>query len=90
VGDYIVVARRNGKDWYVGAMTDWTPRSLEIPLDFLGPGPHFAEMWSDAPETADDPNFLAKEERNVSAQDKIQAKLASGGGWVMHVKPADP
>ena len=28
IAEYVVVARRNGKDWYVGAMTDWTPRNL--------------------------------------------------------------
>ncbi|MBI1984057.1 MAG: glycoside hydrolase family 97 catalytic domain-containing protein, partial [Acidobacteria bacterium] len=88
VGDYIVVARRNANDWYLGAMTDWTPRSLEIPLDFLGPGSYVAEIWSDAPETAGDPNVLVKDRRSVSAQDTIRAKLSSGGGWVLHVKPA--
>ena len=29
IGDYVVVARRSGRDWYVGAMTDWTPRELD-------------------------------------------------------------
>ena len=32
IGDYVVVARRKGQDWFVGAMTDWTPRELEIDL----------------------------------------------------------
>ncbi|MBI1941322.1 MAG: glycoside hydrolase family 97 C-terminal domain-containing protein, partial [Acidobacteria bacterium] len=69
-------------------MTDWTPRSLEIPLDFLGPGSYVAEIWSDAPETAGDPDVLVKDRRSVLAQDTIRAKLSSGGGWVLHVKPA--
>ena len=38
IADYVVVARRNGKDWYVGAMTDWTARNLEIDLSFLPEG----------------------------------------------------
>ena len=28
IGDYVVVARRSGQDWYIGAMTDWEPREL--------------------------------------------------------------
>src|SRR5204863_4658983 len=39
IGDYVVVARRRGRDWFVGAMTDWTPRELEIDLaSFLPAG----------------------------------------------------
>src|SRR5207244_6844968 len=38
IADYVVVARRNGRDWYVGAMTNWTPRELEVNLSFLSDG----------------------------------------------------
>ena len=39
IGDYVVVARRKGQDWFVGAMNDWTPRELEIDLaSFLPAG----------------------------------------------------
>ena len=38
IGEYVVVARRNGREWYVGAMTDWTARELEIDLSFLPDG----------------------------------------------------
>ena len=89
VGDYIVLARRKGSDWYIGAMTDWTPRTLDVPLNFLPAGSYQAEIWSDTPETEKNPNILVKDQRTVAAQDRIQAKLAAGGGWVMHIKSAD-
>ncbi len=38
ISDYVVVARRNGNDWYIGAMNDWTARELEIDLSFLPAG----------------------------------------------------
>ena len=38
IADYVAVARRSGRDWYVGAMTDWTPRELEIDFSFLPEG----------------------------------------------------
>ena len=38
VSDYIAIARRSGETWYVGAMTDWDSRTLELNLDFLGEG----------------------------------------------------
>ncbi|HVI78653.1 MAG TPA: glycoside hydrolase family 97 protein, partial [Candidatus Acidoferrum sp.] len=38
ISDYVLLARRNGRDWYVGAMTDWTQRDLDVDLSFLGDG----------------------------------------------------
>ena len=38
-GEHAVIARRLGKDWYLGAITNWSPRQVEIPLTFLGPRP---------------------------------------------------
>ncbi|MCB0732905.1 MAG: glycoside hydrolase family 97 catalytic domain-containing protein, partial [Ignavibacteriae bacterium] len=35
IGDYTLLARRNGDDWYIGAITDWIPREFEINFDFL-------------------------------------------------------
>src|SRR5438128_1525370 len=37
VGEFIVIARRHGTSWYVGAMNAMKPRELELRLDFLGP-----------------------------------------------------
>lgn len=37
IADYVVVARRKGEIWYLAAITDWTPRDLEISLDFYLP-----------------------------------------------------
>jgi alpha-glucosidase len=46
VGDFLVVARRSGNDWYLAAMTDWTARTLEVPLTFLPAGTHAATIVS--------------------------------------------
>src|SRR5437764_12272139 len=47
IADYVVVARRNGRDWYVGAMTDWTARDLDIDLSFLPQGSFTMEAYQD-------------------------------------------
>ena len=40
IGDYVAVARRErgGHSWFVGAITDEEPRTLDVPLSFLTPG----------------------------------------------------
>ena len=43
IGEWAAVARRSGETWYVGAITDWTARELDIPTDFLGGGEWQAE-----------------------------------------------
>ena len=35
VSNYIVVARRNGEDWYIGAMTDWPRRDFDLKMCYL-------------------------------------------------------
>ncbi len=43
IGRYVTIARRSGSNWYLGAMTDWTPRTIRTPLAFLGRGLHGAD-----------------------------------------------
>jgi alpha-glucosidase len=38
VSEYVTVARKHGDEWYLGAMTNWTPREFTLALDFLGSG----------------------------------------------------
>lgn len=88
VGDFIAVARRHDDVWFVGAMTDWQPRSLELPLGFLGDGRFRAEIWQDAYESDDYPDRLMKAVMPVTAKDTLRAKMASGGGYVAVLRPA--
>src|SRR5690606_32548368 len=47
VSDYIVTARRKGDTWYLGAMTDWSARDIEIDLTFLPEGHYQMVSMSD-------------------------------------------
>ncbi len=48
IGEYAVVARRSGEDWYLGAMNADTPRRFEVRLDFLPSGrPFTAHVYRD-------------------------------------------
>ena len=76
-GEFIVIARRSGSNWYVGAMTDRKARDLEIPLNFLGEGEYRATVYSD--------DLAAKQEMatramTVTSGRSILLKLAGAGG----------
>jgi alpha-glucosidase len=85
VGDYVTVARRSGDDWYIGTMTDWTPRDLDIPLDFLPAGTFEARVWEDAPDSGENPDHLTTRTIPVTNRDTLQARLAPGGGQVVRI-----
>ena len=38
VGEYVAVARRKADNWFVGAMTNWDPRTLTLDFSFLPAG----------------------------------------------------
>ena len=81
VGEYLVVAREKDGVWYVGAMTDWTARDIEIDFSFLGEGTYNADVFSDgvnADRAAEDYRHSALK---LKSGDKVKVHLASGGGW---------
>ena len=47
VGEYVLLARRKGKDWYLGGMNNENPRELEVGLSFLPPGAFTADIYTD-------------------------------------------
>jgi alpha-glucosidase len=91
VGQYILIARRKGGDWYVGAITNHQARSLQIPLDFLGDGTYQADMYLDAPDAAQNPNHLTRKSLDgLSSRDHLSADLAAGGGMVIRLQKKNP
>uniref|UniRef100_UPI003216AC7B glycoside hydrolase family 97 protein n=1 Tax=uncultured Draconibacterium sp. TaxID=1573823 RepID=UPI003216AC7B len=82
VSDYIAVARRSGDTWYVGAMTDWDPRELELSLAFLGDGNYTMKVWKDGINADKHASDFAQEELTVTSSSNVKVKMAPGGGWV--------
>lgn len=88
VGEYILVARRRGRDWYVGAMTNWTARSLDVDLGFLGSGRWTAEIHRDGSNADRAAVDYVREMKDVSAAQTLRIQLAPGGGWVARLVTA--
>jgi alpha-glucosidase len=85
MGDYVVVARRKGRVWYVGGMTDWTARTLDIDLSFLPAGNFQMDSFEDGPN-ADRVGIDYKKRRtSVNRNQKLKIRMAPGGGWAARV-----
>lgn len=92
IGDYCVFARqkRDSQEWFLGAITDETPRMLTVSLKFLDPALRYkAQIYADG-EKADwksNPYDVAISEREVAASDSLQIRMASGGGCAIRFVP---
>lgn len=86
-GEYITIARRNGTEWFLGSMTNWSPRKLDLSLSFLGPGKYTAEIYADADDAAQYPKNVAIRKQTVDAQSTLKADLAPGGGYAVRFVP---
>lgn len=87
IGEYIAIARRSGKEWYCGAMTDWSAREMQIDLSFLPVGNFKIDEYRDgvnADRRADD---YRKVTHVVTKATKLTIKLAPGGGWAARIRP---
>ena len=89
VGKYVVEARRNGKNWYLAAISDREGRELSVPLKFLGKGQWKVTLWEDAPDAGQNPEHLVKSEKSVGPSDTLPLKLAPSGGTVAIFSPAE-
>ena len=87
IGKYAAVARRSGKSWHIGAITNWEKRELELSTDFLGKGEWTAEIFRDAAEADKEPMRYVREMRRIKAGEKLKVKLAPGGGFAARFTP---
>lgn len=83
-GEHIVMARRNGDDWWVGAMTNNDGRHLDIPLDFLDDGSYMATLYTDDPKVQTK-TMVKVDKKKVSKGKKLSLDLLPRGGAAIHI-----
>lgn len=84
IGEYIVTARRHGNTWYIGGITNWTPRDLTIDLSALKVANKQAVLFKDGINADHKASDYKKETVTISNQMNIH--LAPGGGFTMMIK----
>jgi alpha-glucosidase len=87
IGDYVLVARRSGRDWYVGAMTDWTARELEVDFSFLPEGSFKMDSYQDGVNANRYAGDYQKTAGRADRSTRLKIKLAEGGGWAARLRP---
>ena len=85
ISQYVLLARRNGSDWYVGAMTDWTPRDLEIDFSFLPDGNFTLDSYEDGVNADRNASDYRKTTKQINRTTKMKIHLAPGGGFAARI-----
>lgn len=93
VGEYVSIARKEkGTDkWFLGSITNESPRVVDLPLAFLDAGKAYViRVYKDAPDAHWDKNPTAYviEEGLVTSKEVLSVALAAGGGVAIHLQPA--
>ncbi|OJU53506.1 MAG: Retaining alpha-galactosidase [Bacteroidales bacterium 45-6] len=87
LGEYIVMARQKAENWYLGAMTNWDARTLEVDLSFLQTGNYAAEVFKDGLNADKKASDYKKEIIQIGKERKLKISMAPGGGYVMKIYP---
>ncbi len=86
MGDYIITARRKGDDWYIGGLTDNSPRDLKVDLRFLNPATRYkADIYADGVNAHRAGRDYRRSQMTVNNSSTLDLHLAPGGGFAIHI-----
>lgn len=85
-GEFVVIARRRGPDWFVGGVGNSEPRDVEVKLDFLDGAKFECELFADAPDAAVNAKNTMITKQAVAKGQSLRIKLAPAGGFAAIIK----
>lgn len=87
MGEYIVTMRRKGDTYYVGGMTDWTPRDVTVDFSFLPEDVEYdATIFTDGVNADKQGEDHVVTRRSVDRLTRLPVRMASGGGLAMRLE----
>jgi len=89
VGEYAVVARKNGNKWYISGMTDWTARSFKATLTFLDGKKYKMDVLSDGINASRHAADYKISSSRVTSGDTVEIAMEKGGGWCAILTPIE-
>lgn len=85
VSEYIAIARKHDDIWYLGALTNWQPREMELDLSFLGEGNYKLELFKDGINADRAACDYKKEVIPLPANRKLKIMMSPGGGYAAKI-----
>jgi len=86
IGEYVVVARKKNDDWYIGGLTNWDERDVEIDLSEFASGEYDATFLLDGINANRIASDYQVETRKVDSSEKLNINMKKGGGFAIQLK----
>ncbi len=87
LGDSVALARRKGRDFWLGAITDWTERDLSLDLSFLPEGAFELDAFADGVNADRWGADYERTKTRVGRTTRLSVHMAPGGGWAARLTP---
>ena len=88
VSEHILIAKRNGEQWYIGAITADDARNYNVKLGFLAKGKTYdVEIIADTADSEDSPRHYQVIKQTMQRGDTLQLTLVKGGGAAIKLTP---
>ena len=87
IGKYVAIARRKSDAWYIGAITNWEARTLNLDLSFLPAGEYSIEVFQDGVNANRDATDYKRIVKMIKSTELLEIKLMEGGGWAAKISP---
>lgn len=84
--EFITIAHRSRGEWFIGCLSNWEPRDLELPLDFLAEGNFTAEIYADDDDAGIHPKQTEIRRLEVARATKLKMRLPSGDGGAVRIR----
>lgn len=87
LGKYIVTVRKKDVNWYIGGMTNWDERDVQLDFSFLPEGVSYtAVLFKDGVNANKQAEDYRKETICINKDSRLTLHLASGGGFAMKLE----
>ncbi len=86
VGEYIIMARRSGEEWFVGAMTNQEARTVSIPTDFLEAGKKYEVSIYEDDDKLDTRTKVRITVKSIKPGKPMMLNLKASGGAALHFR----
>ncbi|MBT9850366.1 glycoside hydrolase family 97 catalytic domain-containing protein [Phocaeicola vulgatus] len=87
LGKYIVTVRKKDVNWYIGGMTNWDERDVQLDFSFLPEGVSYtAVLFKDGVNANKQAEDYRKETIRIDKDSRLTLHLASGGGFAMKLE----
>ena len=87
IGEYGVIARKKGDEWFIGGINGDQPRILDLNFSFLDPDKDYsAKIYSDNP-AVNTRTHVRTDSTTIYSKTLYPANLAANNGIAIHIKP---